>query len=108
MATFQIPIPEGLVTVTFQVELEGVFYDFTLRWNARDRHWFLTVGLDGEVNLAGVKLVNSDDLLGQFARIEDLPPGTLKIVDLDGFDRDPDDENFGDRVALQYETSDGA
>lgn len=107
MSRFFVPVAETTDAFVEQVDLDGRVYDLAFRWNARDVHWFLDVGRDGVVLIAGVKLVNSTDLLGQFGRIENLPPGILSIEDLDDADADPDDENFGDRVQLVYEEVDG-
>lgn len=102
MSTFSIPVSETTDAFIQQVDLDGVVYDLGFRWNPRDDHWFLDVGIDGVVSIAGIKLINTTDLLGQFGRIEDLPAGTLQIVDLDDLDRDPNADNFGDRVQLRY------
>lgn len=57
---------------------------------------------DGTLQLAGVKLIVTSNLLSQYHRNEELPDGILSIEDLDGEDNDPDAENFGDRVVLKY------
>ena len=104
MATFIIPVQTTTDPFSQQVELDGLLYDLTFLWNARDQHWSITIGRDDVVLVREVKLVHvpDNDLLSQFRRIEDLPPGQLYISDLDGFDRDPDDTLFGDRVVLLY------
>lgn len=103
MSTWTIPTVAGVEAFDQQVELDGRVYDLRFRWNARDGHWFMDVGRDGQTVLYGIKLVHVDDFLSQVRRVEELPPGRLYVVDLDGLDRDPDDENFGDRVLLRYD-----
>lgn len=103
MAEFIIPVQSTTDPFSQQVELDGLLYDLTFLWNARDAHWSLTIGRDDVVLVKEVKLVIIDDLLAQYTRIDDLPPGTLSVQDLDGLDRDPDETLFGDRVVLVYE-----
>lgn len=102
MADFIIPVNEGTDPFNQQVELDGRFYDMAFRWNPRGNHWSMDIGRDGNVAVHGIKLVAIQNLLLQYRRSEDLPPGTLFIQDLDGNDVDPDDENFGDRVVIRY------
>lgn len=113
MATFKIPVPTTTDPFSQQVELDGLIYDLTFLWNSRDSHWSLTIARSDVVLIRGIKLITinalasglepDNDLLYQFRRIEDMPPGKLYIQDLDGLDRDPDGTTFGDRVILIYE-----
>lgn len=103
MTIWTIPVQSGTDAFAEQVELDEKVYDLTFRWNARDAHWFLSIGLEGVNLISGIKLVASDDLLAFARRIEHLPSGRLFISDLDGFDRDPDETLFGDRVVLLYD-----
>lgn len=100
---FSIPVQETTDPFSQQVELDGLLYDLTFKWNARETHWSLTIGRDDTVLIQQVKLVHIDDLLSQYQRIEDLPPGRLYVFDQDGLDRDPNETLFGDRVLLLYE-----
>jgi len=77
--------------------LDGVVYSMTIRYNARIDSWMLS--FDGI--LESIRLVGGAELLGQFHYL-DLPPGELRIVDLDGENKEPDRTNFSDRVVLQY------
>ncbi len=101
MATRQIPVRNGLNAYSMSVELDGTYYTFAFRWNARSGHWFMSVG----TTLQGIKLVNSVDLIGQFDYKLDpeLPPGTLRVVDTAGLFRDPDTETLGNSVLLLYD-----
>lgn len=102
MSTFIIPVSETTDPFDQQVELDALVYDLTFRWNLRGNHWSMDIGRDGVVLIYGIKLVVIDDLLSQYQRIANLPDGTLFIDDLDGLDKDPDGDNFGDRVVLKY------
>jgi hypothetical protein len=103
MTVTTIPVTSTTDAFVQQVEMGGVIYDMEFSWNARDHHWSITIGRDGVVLVAGIKLVISDDLLAYSRRIEGLPSGRLQIVDLDDKDRDPDDTIFGNRVMLMYD-----
>lgn len=100
---YNIPINETTDAFKQQVELNSTIFDLQFHWNPRDNHWFMDIGTDGTVLIAGIKLINSTDLLSQFVRLETLPIGKLQVVDLDGLDRDPDDTIFGNRVVLRYD-----
>lgn len=102
MSDFIIPVSETTDSFIEQVDLDGRIYDLQFRWNVRDNHWFLDIGRDGVFLINGVKLVNSPDLISEFGRIEELPPGLLSVIDLDNVDSDPNSTNFGDRVQLRY------
>lgn len=102
MSDFIIPVSETTDSFIEQVDLDGLIYDLQFHWNARDNHWFMDIGRSGIFLLNGIKLVNTSDLISEFGRIEDLPPGVLSVVDLDDVYTDPNDVNFGDRVQLRY------
>ena len=102
MSDFVIPVSETTDSFIEQVDLDGRVYDLQFHWNERDNHWFLDIGRDGTFLINGIKLVNSPDLISEFGRIEDLPPGLLSVEDLDDIDTDPNATNFGDRVQLRY------
>lgn len=103
MSLWNIPVRSTTDAFTEQVELDGLIYNMAFRWNARDQHWFLSMSIDDEPVLMGIKLTISDDLLSYARRILHVPPGRLSVVDLDGLFRDPDATLFGDRVVLRYQ-----
>lgn len=103
MTILNIPVPGTTDAFTESLELDGTIYELKFRWNARDRHWMLDVITGGDLLMAGIKLVISDDLLARDLRPEGLPPGRLFVADLDNLDRDPEETLFGDRVLLRYE-----
>ena len=106
MATLRLPVKNGLPAYRFSVELDGVLYSFRFRWNVRDNHWFMDIiEADGSAVIDGVKVVNSDDLLSQFDHKQvtgNLPPGTFRVVDVNGANDDPDTTTFGEDVVLLY------
>lgn len=97
MTTIIIPTRNDIFNYSFRFNFEGVVFPMRLRYNRRIDSWILDF-LDV---LLGIRLAGGQDLLGQFHHL-DLPPGELRIVDLDGENKEPDKTNFSDRVVLQY------
>ena len=105
MATLKIPVRVVPKAYTMTLELDGLYLDLSFRFNARDDHWFVSVGKNGVLLLSGVKVVHSEDLFAQFEHFKAdnrLPPGTFRVFDVTGDGRDPDVENFGDGVVMLY------
>lgn len=105
MANIKIPARTEPEAYTMRVELEGVFYDLSFRFNARDSHWYMDVSSNDIVRLYGLKIVHSERLLERYAYLKvdnKIPPGTMRVFDITGFDRDPDQTTFGDDVVLLY------
>lgn len=97
-----IPIEVDAPHFQVQMELEGVSYTLTFRWNERDTAWYLTLG-DGEgVELVTSKVVIDLPLFGRRRSVAGRPPGTFVAVDTTGAGRDAGYEDLGDRVQLLY------
>jgi hypothetical protein len=78
-----ISLPEGIAHFDQSVDLEGVTYILTFRWNAREAAWSLDVSTaDGVLLVAGVTCVANRFLLRRYRHIEGLPTGDLMFVDL--------------------------
>jgi hypothetical protein len=106
MTTLRIPVEAGLEAHSVGVFLESVSYEFMFRWNKRDQHWYMNIVQNGVVSINGIKVLNSSDLLAQFAHMsvdERIPPGTLRVFDTDNLRRDPDTSTFGESVLLLYD-----
>lgn len=103
MALFKVPVQKATIRAfTEQVEIEASNYNLRFRFNQRDGKWRMTIEFEGDVLVRSLVLIESEDLLEDSRHVENLPPGTLKVRDLDGLGRDPDGVNFGDRVVLLY------
>ena len=97
-----LPIKQEGAHFGFSVELGGVSYALTFRWNDRLEQWCLDVADgDGNALASGVRVVVGVPLLQRF-RNPALPTGLLMAVDTDGGDRDPGFEDLGRRVAVSY------
>lgn len=106
MATLLVPLRSGKAAYRFTVELDDEFYELQFRWNSRDLHWFLDIFKDDTLSIAGVKVVENDDLLVLYNYMSvdgRIPPGTLRIVDSTGVGADPDTESLGDDVIMLYD-----
>ena len=97
MAIITLPTRNDIFNYSFRFNLDGVVFSMKIRYNRRIDSWIL----DFTDVLFGIRLVGGQDLLGQFHYLE-VPPGELRIVDLDGENKEPDRTNFSDRVVLQY------
>ena len=106
MAVLRVPTRTDLKAYSMTVEFDGLYYDLTFRFNARDDHWFMDVVHAGARVVTGIKVVEDDDWLKQLVHLEAdgrLPPGgTFSVRDTGDEDKDPDDGDFGDRVVLLY------
>ena len=97
MAQKIIPTRSDIFYYAFRFNMDGVVYSMNLRYNRRIDSWILDF-----VNvLWGIRLAGGQDLLGQFHHL-DVPPGELRVIDLDGENKEPDKTNFSDRVVLEY------
>jgi len=70
---------------------------FRINYNSRIDSWILDIPNEVE----GIRIVGGVDLLGQFKHLN-VPQGELRIFDLDGLNREPTRDLFGDRVILTY------
>ena len=104
MSVLSIPVLSGTEQPFVQeTDLDGRVYTLAFRFNVRDEKWRLTFRVDGVFVLLALVLVIGEDLFSESRHIEELPPGNLIVRDLEGLDRDPDGENFGDTVLLLYD-----
>lgn len=102
MATYTIPLPTGVEAFNQQIPLEGKIYNLSFNYNAREKHWYMSISRNNADLLSGLKLIHGSDLLSQFKYIEDMPKGQLAIVDLNGLYADPDNDTIGSTVVMRY------
>ena len=101
MATFEIPTRNDIYIYEFQVELEAVTYRFDIRLKRRTDRWVMDIP-----NVVyDIPLLGGNDLFKQFHHLDGVPPGEMKIVDLDGLGRDADEFTLSDRLVLAYRES---
>ena len=99
--SYNIPVQNRTDANTLSVELSGEIFQLAFRFNINESKWYMDVSKNDSVIVAGVKLVESDDLLSQY-RAYDIPKGAISVVDKDGLFQDPDGSNFGESVFLRY------
>ncbi|WP_448510308.1 phage baseplate plug family protein [Immundisolibacter sp.] len=102
MAYVTLPVRTDLPAYDFSIILDGETFIFSFEWNERGSYWTMDV-LDSEGNhlVAGVRMTTGVNLLAQY-RNENLPKGSLFLLDTRGFNDDPQVDNFGKNVLLMY------
>lgn len=78
---FILPIDSDLPDSTTTLTLDDQEFDFRVRWNSFDCIWYLYIGVQNENSALKVKLTCGHDLLEPYSHSEDLPAGSLYIVD---------------------------
>lgn len=103
MTIQKIPIDQRGSYFRFGIELDGVGYTLTFRWNERAGQWVLDFA-DGEgvVLISGLRCVVNVPLLARNRGAVGLPPGWLIFVDSSGADLDMGYEDLGRRVEFFY------
>ena len=88
---------------TEEVTIEGVLYVLTFNWNSRNKHWSLSISnRNGMLILAGIKIMNSIDVVGRYNRVA-LPNGIiLPIFNNNDGSRRIEDGDLGVNVDLFY------
>jgi hypothetical protein len=82
---------------TFQKELDGATYTFTIRYLKRTDSWLLDIS---DI-VKGINIVGGLNLLAPFYYLN-VPPGQLVLKDFDNLLRDPTQETFPSRMTLEY------
>lgn len=96
---FNLPTDDNIrFDYNFQKTLEGVTYDFNIKYIARSDSYILDVN----PNVKGINIVYKDDLLANFHSSDGVPPGKLVLHDFDGLKRDPSRDTFPSRITLKY------
>lgn len=102
MAILTIPTRTDLGAYTFQVELDGKVYRFSMQFNDREGFWYFSIADEGGNAIrSGVKVVANWPLLGRVAE-EAAPPGLLFAIDPTDQDLDPGLSDLGETVFLTY------
>lgn len=81
--TFNMPNPSSntLEAYDYRIDMDGVLYHLTFRFNARDEFWYMDVqdGLDDTNLRMGVKLVSQWELLRTYKAAK-APEGKLTLI----------------------------
>ena len=81
--TLLIDVPENYPHVTQSLTLAGTTYDFVYTYNGRDERLRLSIYRDGELVVAGVKLMENQFVLQDYVPV-DFPEGELVVMRLKG------------------------
>ena len=103
MAIVEIPVRSDLPAYQFGIDLDGVNFKFSFRFNTRMGRWLWDI-LDTEENpiLMGVPLLVNLDLIGRY-KIEELPLGSFICINETGTSNNPGRYDLGNNVKLLYE-----
>lgn len=90
--------------ISFGAALDGVEYQFTLRWIEVDEYWALTITDTRRQDvLSNIRVVGDTDMLQPFNDMPRLPAGRLVAYDTTGAHADPGRFDWIERHLLVYE-----
>lgn len=109
MTIFNLPVSDDANQLQ-NITLEGVNYQYTLKWNTRDEAWYFSITSQGNLFEFSSKLTVGFDILDPWRYKEVTPNGRLAIIDNERLIGRVGRDNFGQskRFSLWYETSDVA
>jgi len=99
----EVPLTADFPHYAQETDLAEAVYEPLLRWNARSGTWYMTISRDGEVLLAGRRVLTDANLLGRF-KDGRLPGGVLVTVDADASRAEPGRDDLGGRSVLIHLT----
>lgn len=79
----------------YTTNLEGQAYELRFRWNSRSKSWFLYMGISGQEYAIKTRLTVGRNLLQSYAAVENVPPGSLYLVDMEKIYGRPSRDDFG-------------
>ena len=105
MAIIQIPVSNVFPAYSFRVELEAIIYVLRFRLNVRQDIWKMDILSENRTPLInGIAVLTNWNLTGQY-KTPEMPPGTFMPYDTEEKGKNPDGNDFGDRIKLLYEES---
>lgn len=100
---FQIPARNDLPYYKFRIQLSGVTYSLSFRFNGRMNRWILDINdASGNQILSGIPLLILRNFLGQY-RTLNIPEGIMLVTDETGKGLQPGQYDFGLQNAFWYE-----
>lgn len=104
MATLVLPAtPQGQANFNFRVELEGVEYEFRMRFNSRDSVWYLSIrDADGAQLVDGLRVVPNTDVTLRFT-VDGAFPGRIYVLDSRAIPEPPTLTNLGSDLPMVYD-----
>lgn len=102
MATLVMPVRADIPAYTFQIDLEGVLYTFTIRYNERMDRWLMDIADENENDLlVGTPILTHFNLIERFKSAA-LPPGGFFALDESGNQKQPGRDDLGNDIKLFY------
>lgn len=103
MAIFKLPIRNDLPAYDFSIDLDGVNYTLSFRYNSRMSLWIMDIKDSEQNNLKmGIPIQTEVDLISTLKK-EGFPDGTFLAIHETGLKIDADREAFGNTIDLYYE-----
>lgn len=100
-----IPLIPSEAFYSFSTTLDGVDYQFDVRWNARDAAWYFDILTVDQVMIrAGNKIALGSSPGGRSAS-ENFPEGLFLVLDTSGAGIDASYEDLGTRVQMYFYTA---
>lgn len=99
---FEIPLPKNEDNFSLEVELSGLFFKLSFKWNTRGSFYSLELLNTNGDSLQTTSVISNANL---FTRFENplLPQGNLFFKDVTGKARDITRESLGNDFVLYYE-----
>jgi hypothetical protein len=105
VAILELPIRSDLSAYSFQLELEGVLFNFYFYYNQRMDRWFMDIKeQDDTPVIMGIPMLYGSDLIGRFV-MDGRPLGRMGVWDESGKEQNATQFIFGQPVLLLYEES---
>lgn len=89
-----IPVLEKVYDQSVNLQLGDATYTFRFKYNQTEDAWYLYLGLIGDTPRVKFKIVNGFNLLKPWQAYEDVPKGSLLVVDNDLVYGRPGKETF--------------
>lgn len=104
MATFRLPTSQTLPNYRYEVDMDGVTFRMSFKYNSRDEAWYMTILSAGGVVLrAGIKVVSEWLLLRLWQDTNNRPAGEIITINLAEEIAKPGLEQLGVDTALLYQ-----
>jgi len=89
----QLAVPDQAYA-TFKIALGGILYDCQFYFNERDQRWRLSLYVDGDAVITGIKILENQSLLDQFI-LQDFRHGDITCLRLENDGEPVQFENLG-------------
>lgn len=101
----RVPLQTSVPSFTQRTSLDGVTFEFEIRWNERESAWYMAIAdADGVALRSGVRMAVRWPLLKSVADAR-RPGGELYLLDIDESGAEAGFDDLGVRTLLFYITA---